>query len=668
MKFNFIHFSDTHLGDHLPKTPPSDFQQFRGNDFLNNYLKVIKYINEHIDSIDLILHSGDFFDSSIPPLYLREIVANSLSKIIEKGVPMYVLIGNHEKNGFPNELMKLSPNLHIIEESKTEVLTIKGKSVSITGIPYIKKSTDKLSTEFAEELKKTGIDRIKSDYKIFLIHQIVEGARVGADNWRFPPMKNVVPLKFIPDYFDYVGAGHIHKTQVIRKGNKKVFLPGSTERITFSELFEKKGFFRVYVKENLKSYEEFISIPCRKMYEYEIHFDNDNLINAKEKVEKFTNRIFRNSYGKIRFSGQISHEVLSKIDIDKLKKRSFICHYSFKKLTVTHPGEHVFLIKKAGKSGCSFSMVKTHISNFKVKIIPGEMGIYTFYSNDDIPLYIGKSKNIRRRIREMLKDAISSPKLKELFNTASRFDYELIQNETEILLKENYLLEKYRTKFNLQKSTSTRTLKYIITKKIKKIPFLQLVENIEEQKRYIGPILLSELQEENFHLFLQLLEFPICQGTIAKDPNLCYQFLMKSCIAPCKGAAELKMYNNSINKFLLSPKKFLSSKQKNFIKVNQSKLYDDYIQVFRRIEKQKKTSGILVYTEKKGRKNLILLKKGVIKKINTCKENDYKKGIKEMEIFFNTLDGDYNYDLIAIENFNILMNLLNKGGEFIPLS
>ena len=667
MKFNFIHFSDTHLGDHLPKLQPSDLDQYRGNDFLKNYLRVIDYINKNIDNIDFILHTGDFFDSSTPPLYLREIVVNSLSKIIEHSIPMYILVGNHEKFGFPNELTKLSPNIHIIENSKTETLVIKREKISITGIPYMKKAKTRLGQDFITELNNANFNNIKSDYKILLFHQIVEGARVGADNWRFPPMKNVVPLKVIPKNFNYVGVGHIHKAQVIKHGKRKVFLPGATERITFSEVLEPKGFYRVFVKDNMKSDVKFISLHCRKMFEYEIHFSDDSMEVAQVKIKKFLNMIKKNSYGKFRFTGQISYDILNKLDLEQLKNKTFICHFFFKKLKVTHPGKHVFLIKKNDKKGCNLSMIKTNIENFTIKNIPSALGLYLFYKKDT-PIYIGKSKSIRRRVREMISESSTSKKMEELFKTSDRFEVELFENEIELLLRENFLIEKFKPQYNIQKTSPIKTLKYINVSNINGIDFLTLDDNQRNEKKFLGPFLLNKNEEEDFHLFLQLMEFPICNGNIADNPNLCYQFLLNACPGPCKGKRENEKYKEKLANFFHSPLMFLKKKKFNFEKANQIKLYDEYYEIFQRMETQKMTNGIFIYSEKNSKKNLILLKHGIIKKVISCKTNKLNECIKNIKKYYKSLDGNYIYNYVNIQNFNILIKLFEKSGEFIDLS
>jgi DNA repair exonuclease SbcCD nuclease subunit len=101
--------------------------------------------------------------------------------------------------------------------------------------------------EFPRILDATGLADEPADVRLLCMHQVVEGASVGPSGYTFRTGHDVVRQCDLPMFCQAVLAGHIHRHQVLqvkRDGPRPlpIIYPGSTERTSFAEADETKGF------------------------------------------------------------------------------------------------------------------------------------------------------------------------------------------------------------------------------------------------------------------------------------------------------------------------------------------------------------------------------------------------------------------------------------------
>ena len=105
------------------------------------------------------------------------------------------------------------------------------------------------------------------------MHQTVEGAKI--ENYTFRRGKDVIPVKKLPSHFQAILSGHIHRKQILTKNSDSqkipIIYPGSTERTSFVEKNEEKGFFEIVFTNKNKlwkiKYLNFHVLPTRPMEE-----------------------------------------------------------------------------------------------------------------------------------------------------------------------------------------------------------------------------------------------------------------------------------------------------------------------------------------------------------------------------------------------------------------
>jgi exonuclease SbcD len=274
-EIHIVFFSDTHCGFDFPLRPRVD-RRHRGEDFFNNFNKVLSYaVKTHVD---LVVHGGDlFFRSKLPPLIIDK-VYQSLLAFTNYGIPIYIIPGNHERSQLPGSLFLNHPLINVFNDPGTFTILSKDVRIAMSGFPC---ERDDIKTRFNILLKKSGWYQSSAQIKLLCMHQVIEGASVGPKNYTFRSGAGVIPMSYIPDDAQAILCGHIHRHQVIfkhQRGNKPpipVIMAGSTERASFAEMSEDKGFYHLVFRmgwdhqwqlERL----EFIHLPTRPMVDIKI--------------------------------------------------------------------------------------------------------------------------------------------------------------------------------------------------------------------------------------------------------------------------------------------------------------------------------------------------------------------------------------------------------------
>lgn len=265
-----IFFADTHLGFDYPIKPRVNRRR-RGPDFFNNFRRVLSYATE--TKADFVVHGGDLFFRSLVPHKIVDMVYADLFEFAKVGIPIFIVPGNHERSILPTSLFLNHPNIRIFHKPGTFKLDIGGTQIALSGFPCDRKEIRK---SFRSLLEETGWKDHSATMKLLCIHQAVEGAQVGPSNYTFRWGSDVIRLADLPKDALAVLCGHIHRKQILRNQTNfvqngiPVIYPGSTERTSFAEKLEEKGFFEIDFQSSPENGWQidrlnFIKLPTRPM-------------------------------------------------------------------------------------------------------------------------------------------------------------------------------------------------------------------------------------------------------------------------------------------------------------------------------------------------------------------------------------------------------------------
>jgi len=265
-----LFISDTHLGFDLPRRPRVERRR-RGPDFFENFERALEPARR--GELDLVIHGGDILYRSRVPAELVARAFAPLKRVAESGVAVYVVPGNHERSKIPYGLLLQHENLFLFDRPKTYVWKRRGFTLALAGFPYQRRIRER----FPGVVEETGRRNVDADATLLLMHQAVEGARVGPGDYTFTSAADVVRTADIPKGFTAILSGHLHRAQVLttdlqgRPLPAPILYPGSVERTSFAEKDERKGYL-TFALERSGAFRgwRFHELPARPMITIEL--------------------------------------------------------------------------------------------------------------------------------------------------------------------------------------------------------------------------------------------------------------------------------------------------------------------------------------------------------------------------------------------------------------
>ena len=88
-------------------------------------------------------------------------------------------------------------------------------------------------------------------------------------------------------------------------------------------------------------------------------------------------------------------------------------------------------------------------TNVILKTIPEQPGVYQFLNKDKKIIYVGKAKNLKKRVKSYFQKSIKSRKTINLVKNTNSIEHVVVQSESDALLLENSLIKKNQPKYNI---------------------------------------------------------------------------------------------------------------------------------------------------------------------------------------------------------------------------
>ena len=303
--------ADSHLGFDLPVRARVERRR-RGHDFLANYARALA--PALAGEVDVVVHAGDVFDRSSVVSTLAYQAFEPLRQIADKGIPVFVVPGNHERSRLPHLRFARHENLHVFAAAGTVAVTAGGVRVAFSGFPY---ERNDVRGHFATLIEETRWRDERADVRILCAHHCFEGATVGPADYTFTTASDVIRVREIPEEFDAVFTGHIHRHQVLRSDLERrplampVLYPGSIERTALAEIGEPKGFLIVRARTRAERVEltwEFRELPARPMIRREIAVAELTPMALASAVEAIVAEVPRDAVVSITLVGALTDE------------------------------------------------------------------------------------------------------------------------------------------------------------------------------------------------------------------------------------------------------------------------------------------------------------------------------------------------------------------------
>lgn len=204
-------------------------------------------------------------------------------------------------------------------------------------------------------------------------------------------------------------------------------------------------------------------------------------------------------------------------------------------------------------------------------VAPPKSGVYIMKDEKDNVIYIGKAKNLKKRLDSYLKDRDLRPQIAFLLKRLKKIDFIITDNEKEALILENTLIKKYKPKYNIQLKDDKNYLCIKIDTS-KKYPKLEFVRKIERDgSLYFGPYPSARTIRDIISTIGKIFPLRRCSDRhFEKTKKACFYFEIKECLAPCVN----KNLEGEYKKLLKEVVLFLSGKTEKVIKMLDRKMWE----------------------------------------------------------------------------------------------
>jgi excinuclease ABC subunit C len=171
----------------------------------------------------------------------------------------------------------------------------------------------------------------------------------------------------------------------------------------------------------------------------------------------------------------------------------------------------------------------------KAEALPAQPGVYIFKGEDGQPLYVGKAKSLRNRVRSYFQESRPSDEKRDLMLAAAR-DLEaiLVDNEKEAMALENNLIKQFQPRYNVL-LRDDKTYPYIKLTLGERFPRVFVTRRLKKDgSRYYGPYFPAGLAYRVVDLIHRRFLVPSCNVDLNRyHPRPCLQYYIKRCLGPC---------------------------------------------------------------------------------------------------------------------------------------
>ena len=187
----------------------------------------------------------------------------------------------------------------------------------------------------------------------------------------------------------------------------------------------------------------------------------------------------------------------------------------------------------------------------QIKSLPDAPGVYQYYDRADKILYVGKAKNLKKRVSSYFTKHHDSGKTKVLVSKIARIAHIVVETETDALLLENNLIKKYQPRYNVLLKDD-KSYPWICIKK-EAFPRVFLTRNIwKDGSEYFGPYTSVKTARALLSLIKDLYPLRTCAYNLSRENieggkyKVCLEYHIKNCKGPCEDLQEEADYMQDI--------------------------------------------------------------------------------------------------------------------------
>ncbi|WP_126455108.1 excinuclease ABC subunit UvrC [Sulfuriflexus mobilis] len=179
-------------------------------------------------------------------------------------------------------------------------------------------------------------------------------------------------------------------------------------------------------------------------------------------------------------------------------------------------------------------------------------GVYRMHAEDDTILYVGKARNLKKRVSSYFRNSGLAPKTQALMQQMRTITVTVTHTESEALILENNLIKEFRPRYNIL-LRDDKSYPYICLSTEQDFPRLGFHRGGRRGKgRYFGPYPSAGAVRETLSLLQKLFPIRQCEDSFYRNRSRpCLQYQIKRCSAPCVGFIDKADYAEDVRNTIL---------------------------------------------------------------------------------------------------------------------
>jgi len=193
----------------------------------------------------------------------------------------------------------------------------------------------------------------------------------------------------------------------------------------------------------------------------------------------------------------------------------------------------------------------TEALQLQLKTLPTSPGVYQYYDKDEKILYVGKAKNLKKRVSSYFTKNHDYGKTRVLVKKIVTIKHIVVATETDALLLENNLIKKYQPRYNVLLKDD-KSYPWICIKKERFPRIFQTRRVIKDGSEYFGPYTSVKTVRTLLELIKGLYPLRTCNYDLSQEKidagkyKVCLEYHLGNCKGPCEGYQTVQSYDEEI--------------------------------------------------------------------------------------------------------------------------
>ena len=187
----------------------------------------------------------------------------------------------------------------------------------------------------------------------------------------------------------------------------------------------------------------------------------------------------------------------------------------------------------------------------QLKTLPSSPGVYQYFDSKGTIIYVGKAKNLKKRINSYFTKNHDNHKTRILVKNIVTIEHIVVESEMDALLLENNLIKKHKPRYNVLLKDD-KTYPWICIKKERFSRIFATRKIIKDGSEYFGPYTSMKTVRTLLELIKGLYPLRTCNYDLSEEKieaqkyKLCLEYHLGNCLAPCEDKIDASQYDENI--------------------------------------------------------------------------------------------------------------------------